>query len=350
MVWSKAHAKLHTLLKNRVLLPRNSRIVMAVSGGQDSLCMARLLVDLQSYWNWRLGVVHCDHRWRDDSEATAAHVCSLASSWRIPAWCAVARSALKSEADARHWRYETFADVARTQGYDYVVCGHTMSDRAETVLYNLIRGTGIDGIATLPWLRPIDDFEPAISLVRPLLTFSRVETADFCQQQHIPVWEDSTNQSLTFRRNRIRQELLPYLRDHFNPQVERSLAQTLETTAADVAYLEAQATSIYPKVVECEQYPGEDSVPEQSLRRWKIHRDRLSREPLAMQRRVIRQVLLQVLTKSPSFQHIDKVVSLLRSPNGSQCDPLPGDYIALVCKPFILIRSIVDCDRSHKCE
>ena len=341
MAWSQAHAKLHTLLRSQILLPKDSHVLMAVSGGQDSLCMARLLIDLQPHWNWTLGLIHCDHRWRDDSEANADHVLGLAADWKIPAWCVAADFDIDSEAAARAWRYETFATVAREHGYRYLVCGHTMSDRAETVLYNLIRGSGLDGIATLPWQRPIDDQSPTVSLTRPLLTFSRQDTADVCHQQNLPVWEDTTNQSLAFRRNRIRQELLPYLREHFNPQVERSLAQTLEMTAADVAYLNEQSASIYRRVIsyECDR-PAIDS--ETSVRQtgiWKIDQKALSCESLSMQRRVVKQLLQEILVRSPSFQHVDKVVGLLRASQGTQCDPLPGGYLARVCKPFVLISS-----------
>ena len=338
MAWSQTHAKLHTLLKKRILLPKNSRVLMAVSGGQDSLCMARLLLDIQPHWQWTLGLIHCDHRWREDAAANAAHVLAIADEWHVPAQCVAADKAIQSEASARAWRYETLAKAARLQGYDYVVCGHTMSDRAETVLYNLTRGTGLDGIATLPWQRPIDDAAPPVSLVRPLLTFSRQETGDFCQRCHIPVWVDSTNASLNYRRNRIRQELMPYLQEHFNPQVERSLAQTLETAAADIAYLESEAASIYKSVVSCVR----DDLLEDDAQVWRINQQSLREAPLSMQRRVIRRLLQRALARPPGFQDVEKVVGLLRSPNAAQCDSLAGNRIARVCKPFILIKRAND--------
>ncbi|MEL6940342.1 MAG: tRNA lysidine(34) synthetase TilS, partial [Cyanobacteria bacterium J06598_1] len=176
--WTTAHAKLHILLRQRILLPKNSHILMAVSGGQDSLCMARLLIDMCSKWQWRLGILHCNHRWRADSADNAAHVAELAQSWQVPVWIEVASSVPSSEAAARDWRYGAIAKVANAEGFEFVVTGHTQSDRAETVLYNLIRGTGTDGLGTLPWVRALDN----LSLVRPLLHFSRQETADFCRQ------------------------------------------------------------------------------------------------------------------------------------------------------------------------
>ncbi len=335
MAWSLAHAKLHTLLRKRILLPKHSPVLVAVSGGQDSLCLARLLIDLQPQWQWPLGLVHCDHRWRDDSADNAAYVCRLAEKWNIPAWVEAASVDLNNEADARQWRYETFARVARVHNYLYVVTGHTASDRAETTLYNLIRGTGIDGISSLPWHRPIDSHEPTVTLVRPILGFNRQETGDFCQQQQISVWEDSSNSNLKFRRNRIRQELLPYLREHFNPQVERSLSQTSEITAADVAYLQAQAAKLYAQVI-TEVTPASDSSSLiESDRSWEIDAPQLRLASLALQRRVIKQLLHQSLPQPPSFQQIEGLIELLQAPNGSRTGTYPGELVAQVRKPMI---------------
>ncbi|MEL7067491.1 MAG: tRNA lysidine(34) synthetase TilS [Cyanobacteria bacterium J06581_3] len=333
MTWSLAHAKLHILLRARVLLPRNSRILMAVSGGQDSLCLAQLLVDLCSKWQWSLALVHCDHRWRTDSADNAAHVLNLAERWGVPAWLEVADQPLESEAMARHWRYDRLAVVARAQGYDYLVTGHTESDRAETVLYNLIRGTGTDGIGTLPWVRSLDSLSPPIHLVRPLLTFSRPETADVCEQQQLPVWEDSSNQNLNFRRNRIRQELLPYLREHFNPQTERALAQLAEIAAAETAYLSEQAAALYTQTVSAEQQATAHKV-------WEIKRVLLNKAPLALQRRVIRQLLQTAIASPPNFFHIEKMIELLAAPNGTMSDPYPGNWIAQVCGSVIRLSKL----------
>ena len=324
MVWSLTHAKLHTLLRQRCLLPHRSRILIAVSGGQDSLCLARLLIDIRPKWQWALAIVHCDHRWREDSAANAAHVVQLANTWQVPAQIEIAPVPPLSEAAARTWRYETLAKVARAQSYGYVVTGHTASDRAETILYNLLRGTGLERIGALSWQRSLDALIPEVALVRPLLAFSRQETAQFCQQQQLPVWPDSSNDDLAFRRNRIRQELLPYLREHFNPQLEKALAQTAEVTAADVAYLETQATQLYEQgVVEATTVEGH--------REWAMKCDLLRMAPLSLQRRVARQVLQRALPHAPNFQQIEKLVGLIEASNGSRTDTFPGGYVAQVC-------------------
>ena len=234
MAWTSLHARLHQTLLKRRLLERNQRLLMAVSGGQDSLCLSKLLLDLQQKWGWELAIAHCDHRWRSDSEANANYVKHLAHEWQVPFYQQIAVQVTKSEAEARHWRYQALTTIALDMGYQYIVTGHTASDRAETLLYNLIRGSGADGLQSLTWQRPLT---PAIQLVRPLLEINRAETAQFCQDLQIAIWEDSTNRDLKYARNRIRHELIPYLQDHFNPQAQQALAQTAEILRAEVEYL-----------------------------------------------------------------------------------------------------------------
>ncbi|MBF2076159.1 MAG: tRNA lysidine(34) synthetase TilS [Synechococcales cyanobacterium C42_A2020_086] len=312
--WTALHVRLDQTLQKRSLLPHQARVLVAVSGGQDSLCLMRLLLDLKPKWQWQLAVVHCNHRWRADAAANAEYVEQLAHAWQVPYFSETAAEPVPCEAAARAWRYQVMASCAVAQGYSRVVTGHTASDRAETLLYNLLRGSGADGLQALSWQRPLTD---GVQLVRPLLNVSRAETAEFCRAAHLNIWHDSTNQDWSYARNRIRQELLPYLQAHFNPQVEKSLAQTAELLQADVAYLEAAAVELWQQAVE-----------EQPLLR--LNRRVLQSAPLALQRRVMRQFLQKTLPTAPTFEHIEKMVTLITAPNRSQTDPFPGSVIARV--------------------
>ncbi|MFN6180106.1 MAG: tRNA lysidine(34) synthetase TilS, partial [Dolichospermum sp.] len=230
---------------------------------------------------------------------------------------------VNSEATARNWRYHALTKIAQTHHYQYVITGHTASDRAETLLYNLIRGTGADGLQALTWQRPLTD---DIILVRPLLEITRSQTEQFCQDFNLPIWEDSTNQNLQYPRNRIRQELIPYLKVNFHSQVETNLAQTAELLQAEVEYLEQTA----------HHWRLEASVKgeKQDLQ---LNRQILKTLPLALQRRVIRQVLQNILPESPNFEHIEKLVALITAPNRSQTDPFPGGVTAIVQGDWICI-------------
>ncbi|MGK7903036.1 MAG: tRNA lysidine(34) synthetase TilS [Hormoscilla sp.] len=318
--WTELHAQLHRTLRTRQLLPKNSPILVAVSGGQDSLCLIKLLLDLQSKWGWSLAIAHCDHRWRGDSQANAQHVEKLAQTWGLPYYQQTATEALNSEAAARQWRYQALRAIATNSGQKYIVTGHTASDRAETLLYNLIRGSGADGLQALTWKRPLD---PGIQLVRPLLESTRSQTGAFCHQFHIPIWEDSTNQELKYARNRIRRDLIPYLQQYINPKAEENLAKTAELLQAEVEYLEQTATQIRKEA----QHPSQPG----------LNRRIVSAVPLALQRRVLRQFLTMALSGSPSFDQIEKIRSLISAPNRSNTDPFPGGAIARVEDPWIWI-------------
>ena len=321
MAWTSLHARLHQTLLKRRLLERNQRLLMAVSGGQDSLCLSKLLLDLQQKWGWELAIAHCDHRWRSDSEANANYVKHLAHEWQVPFYQQIAVQVTKSEAEARHWRYQALTTIALDMGYQYIVTGHTASDRAETLLYNLIRGSGADGLQSLTWQRPLT---PAIQLVRPLLEINRAETAQFCQDLQIAIWEDSTNRDLKYARNRIRHELIPYLQDHFNPQAQQALAQTAEILRAEVEYLEQVTQEL------SQQAMMTVSSGEQHPDRLGVNRLVLRQAPLALQRRVMRRFLQQTLFISPTFEQIEKLTVLINAPNRSRTDPFAGNMVAEV--------------------
>ncbi|MDZ7959028.1 MAG: tRNA lysidine(34) synthetase TilS [Aulosira sp. DedQUE10] len=333
MVWTPLHAKIHLTIRMRHLFKRKQRLLVAVSGGQDSLCLIKILLDLQTKWGWHLGIAHCDHRWRADSQANAIHVEHLAKSWDRLFYLKTATQALSSEAAARDWRYQALSTIAQENNYHCIVTGHTASDRAETLLYNLIRGTGADGLQALSWQRPLT---LDITLVRPLLEITRTQTKQFCDDFHLPVWEDSTNQDLKYTRNRIRQELIPYLQEHFNPKVESALAQTAELLLAEVEYLETAAHKLRAEAIKGE---NQDNFPSSLLLR--LNRRVLQIAPLALQRRVMRQVLQQILPDAPSFEHIEKLTALITAPNRSQTDPFPGGAIAQVAGDWIYINSEV---------
>jgi tRNA(Ile)-lysidine synthase len=322
--WTVLHAHLHQSLKKRLLLKRGSRILIAVSGGQDSVCLAKLLLDLQPKWGWELAIAHCDHRWRSDSAENAVFVKTVAHQWQIRYFEQTAETGLSSEAAAREWRYQCFIQIAQQQDYNTIVTGHTASDRAETLLYNLMRGSGADGLQALTWMR---SFTATLQLVRPLLSLTRAQTAQFCQEMGLRIWEDSTNQSLEFARNRIRLELIPYLQAHFNPQVEQAFNQTAELLQAEVEYLEAESSQLLERA----EWRVEG-------RAYRFNRRILQTAPIALQRRAIRQLLHQSLPEAPNFEQIEKLVALISAPNRSQTDPFPGGAIAQVEGDWIWLR------------
>lgn len=304
--WTPLHTRLETSLKKRQLWTKNASLLVALSGGQDSLCLGQLLLDLRSRWGWHLAIAHCDHRWSYDA-GLVAHVEKIAQIWQLPIYIATAPPMAETEAKARQWRYQALQNIAQEQGFNYILTAHTRSDRAETFLYNLMRGAGSDGLAALTWLT---NLTPDIFLVRPLLDVTRGETGTFCQSRELPIWYDRANENLRYARNRIRQELLPYLQTNLNPQIEKHLAQTAEILEAESDYLDSIAQDIFNRVIDTDQQ--------------RLDRSSLQILPLALQRRVIRLFLAKYLASAPNFAEIDQIVNLITAANRDSSSSLSG--------------------------
>ena len=319
--WTILHARVHQTLRKRNLLPKKANILIAISGGQDSLCLGKILLDLKSKWSWKIAIAHCDHRWSSD-EGIAKHVQKIANKWQIPIYLQTAKVLKETEAAARKWRYQALVEIAEEHDFKFIVTGHTKSDRAETFLYNLIRGAGADGVSSLNWQRWLTN---NIQLVRPLLNVSRQETLEFCQQFQLPIWFDAFNNNKKYARNRIRGELIPYLKANFNPQVESSLTQTAELLKADVEYLEDAAQKLLAQVVSGDNY--------------QLNRVVLRNAPLALQRRVIRRFLPEIIHKNPNYEQIEAVVNLITAHNKSRTSSLPGGAIAEVEGDWIIFNN-----------
>jgi len=235
--WSAWHDRLHrVLLHHPQWLPQGEPLLLALSGGQDSIALTALLLGLQRLHHWQIHLWHGDHGWHRQSAAIAQE---------LQTWCAQQGLALQisraeqgstqSEAAARQWRYSQLGHYASSLGQSppqlpcrRVVCAHTATDKAETLLLQMVRGTDLAGLGSLRCERPLGDpHPPSLLLVRPLLSFSRMETAAICEEMNLPIWLDPSNNDLGFSRNRIRHEVMPVLQS-LHPGCEQRMAQLSE--------------------------------------------------------------------------------------------------------------------------
>jgi tRNA(Ile)-lysidine synthetase-like protein len=247
-----------------------ARIVVAVSGGQDSICLLDALVAAGA----APIVAHVEHGLRgDDSLADAAFVRQVAESHLLPfvarrldvrAYAQAHRLGL--EEAARIARYHALAGVSRVASAVAIATAHTRDDLAETLLINIVRGTGLLGITSIQafaTLRP-EDLGPApadlpgsrgegspIVLVRPLLSVSRAETAAYCVELRLVYRLDRTNLDPSILRNRLRLHLLPLLAT-YNPSIVASLARLAAISADDDAALDRLAEDAWSRVVRVE--------------------------------------------------------------------------------------------------
>ncbi|NJP41608.1 tRNA lysidine(34) synthetase TilS [Oscillospiraceae bacterium HV4-5-C5C] len=223
-------------LRRNVSFP--ARLILAISGGLDSVCLLDILQSLAPQLNFSLGLAHYNHKMRGaDSDQDEQFVRGLALARNLPlqadSWPAD-RPELNSENAAREARYQFLFQCRRHFRADWIVTAHHADDQAETLLLQLGRGCGLDGLSGMP----AADYDR--HLLRPLLGISRQELALYARARRLTYREDLSNQDWSYRRNRIRHSLLPLLRDMFDPQVTDRIAATAQLLQADQSFLQQQ--------------------------------------------------------------------------------------------------------------
>lgn len=222
-------------LEETGLIPRDARVLVAVSGGLDSVVLLHLL-RFHAPAGAVIEVAHFDHRMRESSAADADWVRGLCRAWDVTCHCGVADVVPVSEAAARAARYAFLEATADATGATRIAMAHHADDQVETVLFRLLRGSGVDGLAGIPARRG--------RFIRPLLPFARSEVHAWAERHRLQWRDDPSNRDLRFTRNRIRHELLPAM-VRVRPDARRALLRL----AAEAAEARAAWNSIIERLL-----------------------------------------------------------------------------------------------------
>ena len=220
-------------------------ILIAVSGGQDSLCLINLFKDLLMKKDLRIEAIYIDHQWKKNSRQQIKHIINLIQKINIKLSICQIQSPTFSEMQARSLRYQLLVKHALQYKYKYIVTGHTENDKIETFLINLFKGTTLDGATSLNMIKFLNY---NLYIIRPLLNLTRAEVLWFCRKLHLPIWSDITNYNYDIPRNRLRNELIPYLQQYFNSNIQKSLSAFLSITTAENEYLKENSIKLYIKI------------------------------------------------------------------------------------------------------
>lgn len=324
-------------IRRGAMLQQGDRLVVAVSGGPDSVALLHVLSRLAPEWGLSLHVFHLDHGLRGGaSAADAAYVAELAASWSIPAtMITLPAGELKQEpgslqANARRRRYEEIQALAKTVGATKVATGHNRDDQSETVLMRLLRGAGPKGLAGIPPVRT----EGGLTFIRPLLTISRQEIEVYCAEHKLFPRFDASNAQADYLRNRIRLELLPQLAREYNPAIGSNLAQLAAVIREEDDLLEQLAREAY---IRCRiSAPADRSIL--------LDGPRLLAEPPALARRVVRIAVRALL--GPEFDlglpAVTRVLEAAARTDGAHALDLPGGLRLTVEYGTCRLESAVD--------
>lgn len=298
------------------LLERGDHLLIAVSGGPDSVALLWTLVLLTREYRLQMTAAHLNHGLRGaEAEADETFVQSLCAGMGINCISRTVdigtrqKGGRSLEDVSREERYRFLAETAQHCGANKIATGHQRDDQAETVLIHLLRGCGLEG---LRGILPLRDGR----IIRPLLHVGREEILAFLHREGLPYMTDSSNLSPRFLRNRIRHQLLPELTARFNPSIVRGLSHTAEVIRREDDYLQETVRQILNR---WGIPPGEGDIRVPLA-------DFLGLHP-ALQGRVIKQLLGSATRSGKGFgyRHIEAVLALARRPHRHKASlDLPG--------------------------
>ncbi|BDE17677.1 tRNA(Ile)-lysidine synthetase (chloroplast) [Galdieria partita] len=241
---SYLHKKFYFTLKEIQLLTINTCFILSISGGQDSLTLLKLIYDFADIYNWKIILVHFNHNIRCDSKQNANLIKRLANKFNLKYYL-YNYDDIFTEEKARLWRYRNLINLAINKKCSYILTAHTLNDKIETLFLNLFRGSSLQGISTISSINYING---VIKIIRPIINFTREDTYWFCRCFCLPIWLDLTNYKLDLKRNRIRNEILPYISYYFNPSIYYKLSHIIDLISKENEYLQWLMYSIYKKI------------------------------------------------------------------------------------------------------
>lgn len=282
-----------------MLPPQGGVLLCAVSGGRDSVCLLHYLAAVAPERGFTVAAGHLNHRMRPEAQRDEDFVRELCRDLGVafyteaaPVYETAARWGLGVEETGRRLRYDFLLRTAEKIGAERIATAHHAQDQAETVLLNLLRGTGPEGLGGIPPVRG--------RIVRPLLQTGRGEIEDYLRQHGLSYVEDSTNEDTHYARNRLRRELWPQL-ETINPALTKAIGRTAEILRRENDYLDALAA---------ERLPPEGAAVETAA---------LLAAPEALRPRMVRLLLDRMPTgkKDVGAVHIEAVLTLAAGGGGT---------------------------------
>lgn len=302
------------------LLEPGAKIIVGVSGGADSVCLLKVLLELKNEFGTELLAVHVNHGLRgEEADRDQDFVVDLCREWSVPVRVYSVnikklseKLGISEEEAGRTARYRIMENVRQKAYFDLIAVAHNRDDQAETVMMNILRGSGIDGICGIPAKRD--------RIIRPLLNISREEIEKYLNENKISFCTDSSNKGLEYTRNRIRNELFPRIRELFEVDPVNQLVRLSKLALEDREFLEDTAKRLYDDIVVSDT--GEVVLSAAGLRSLSD----------AMLKRIIRIAWERISSSRKNLEavHVERIADLCRSGHTGQEVCLPKGFTAVI--------------------
>ena len=317
------------LALSRMIVP-GDKVLVAVSGGPDSVCLLHLLNDLQEEFRFELSLAHMDHMARGEESTEDAHFADELGK-KLGLQTYIERVDVHKENESLKTSFQEAGRILRYRFLESTLerirgtklaLGHTADDQVETLLINLLRGSGLRGLAGMPETRG--------AVIRPLIDCTRAEIEAYLEDRNLDYRVDTSNADNKYLRNRIRHELLPVLKT-FNQNIASNLQETVKIIRDDDQCLTDQARLLYSEIAVPLANEG-DGV---ELDIVKFHQ-----QPLAYKKRLVRQAIYQVQgnLRRITARHIQKILELFDDSRVEKKINLPGQLIAVVGREGVKLR------------
>jgi tRNA(Ile)-lysidine synthase len=308
------------IIRQYRMIDIGNTVVVGISGGVDSVVLLYVLYQLQNHLGIRLYSAHLNHQFRgQEAEHDAEFVRRFSEKLEIPCYIDsrnvpefMKKNKLSPQDAARQVRYQFFESIAERVSAQKIATAHTADDQAETVLIGLIRGVGIHGLGGI---QPILNQK----IIRPLLTTTRDQIEAFAEAEELDYVFDSSNTSRKYLRNAVRLDLLPLLKQQFNPTIVKRLTAYAQLFREDAFFIDKIATERYYQI--CENVDGGK----------KIKLDLFTKEHITIQRALIYKIFEKVTGTRQGLEtnHVRAVIDLFTQKESGKRLSLPGRVIAV---------------------
>jgi tRNA(Ile)-lysidine synthase len=308
--------KVLVTIKKYNMIQQGDSIIVGLSGGADSVSLTHILYKIKDLYDLKIYAVHLNHLIRgNEAIRDEEHSREFTKSLDIPFYSErikveeyAKEHGMSSEEAGRFLRYRLFNEVAKKVGANKIALAHNMNDQAETMLMRFFRGSGISGLGGI---KPIREGK----YIRPIIACSRREIEEYCKKNNLIPAEDSTNKESIYTRNRVRLELIPYIKEHFNPNIIESLYKNSEIFRDEDSYL----TEISERELENIRIKNGLSI------------NKFNSLNIAVKRRVLRSIIGTVKGNLTGIEgkHIEECIRMLEKGETGKIIEFPEEIICI---------------------